>query len=140
MSIELVETIVSLNMVLDEENGRLRAPGYDPLLPGLIAAKTRLVGIIEAENVRMVAGDADWAETLDEDATAELQGAIAALLAKLALNQDLLGRRIALCDDLLGAITAEAKRASGGRSMVYGAHGGLSHAEQPTPISINSSL
>lgn len=138
MSIELVEAIVSLAMVLDEENGRLPHPGYDPLLPGLVAAKTRLVGIIEAENVRLAAGGRDWSADLDEVAAAELRIAILALFDKLDLNQQLLARRIALCDDLLGAITTEAKRATGGRSTVYGAKGALSHADQATPISVNS--
>ena len=138
MSIELIEAILSLGMVLDEENARLQETGYDPLLPGLVAAKVRLVGIIEAENVRINAGERDWSSELDEPAHAELQGSIRSLFEKLDLNQQLLGRRIAVCDDLLGAITAEAKRAAGGRSTVYGAGGVLTHAEQATPISVNS--
>lgn len=137
MSIELVEAIVSLAMVLDEENLRLPNPGYDPLLPGLVGAKTRLVGIIEAETVRLSGGH-DWSADLDEVAAAELRIAILALFDKLDLNRQLLARRIALCDDLLGAITTEAKRATGGRSTVYGATGDLSHADQATPISVNS--
>ncbi|HEX8421137.1 MAG TPA: hypothetical protein VF638_14120 [Sphingomonas sp.] len=138
MSIELIEAILSLGMVIEEENARLQETGYDPLLPGLVAAKIRLVGIIEAENVRIGTDDRDWSAELDEAAHAELCGSIKSLFDKLDLNQQLLGRRMALCDDLLGAITTEAKRAAGGRSTVYGAKGALTHADQATPISVNS--
>lgn len=138
MSIELIEAILSLGMVIEEENARLQETGYDPLLPGLVAAKIRLVGIIEAENVRVSAADRDWCAELDEAAHAELRGSIKSLFDQLDLNQQLLGRRLALCDDLIGAITSEAKRASGGRSTVYGAKGALTHADQATPISVNS--
>jgi hypothetical protein len=140
MSIELIEAILSLGMVIEEENTRLQDAGYDSLLPGLVAAKIRLVGIIEAENVRINADDRDWSAELDETAHADLRSSITSLFDKLDLNQQLLGRRMALCDDLLGAITSEAKRASGGRSIVYGAKGALAHAEQATPISVNSKL
>lgn len=138
MSIELIEAILSLEMVLDEENARLRDTAYDPLLPGLVGAKIRLVGIIEAESVRLGAGERRWSADLDETARGELHRSIEGLFEKLDLNQHLLGRRIALCDDLIGAIAAEAKRAAGGRTTVYGAKGALSHADQATPISINS--
>ena len=63
---------------------------------------------------------------------------IQALFDKLDLNQQLLRRRIALCDDLLAVLTTEAKRAAGGRSTVYGAKGALNHADQATPIAVNS--
>lgn len=138
MSIELIEAILSLEMVLDEENARLQEAGYDPLLAGLVAAKLRLVGIIEAENVRLGTDERDWSQELDDAAHAALRGSVKALFDKLDLNQQLLSRRMALCDDLLGAITTEAKRAAGGRSTVYGAKGALTHADQATPISVNS--
>lgn len=138
MSIELVEAIVSLGLVLDEENARLQQPGYDPLLPGLVAAKMRLVGIIEAENVRLTAGERDWSADLDAAASADLATAIRGLFDKLDLNQALLSRRIALCDDLLEAIGTEAKRIAGARSTVYRATGDLAHGDQATPISVNS--
>lgn len=138
MSIELIEAILSLEMVLDEENARLRDAGYDPLLAGLVAAKIRLVGIIEAENVRLGGDERDWRTELDDDAHAALRKSILSLFDKLDLNQQLLSRRMAICDDLLGAITTEAKRAAGGRSTVYGAKGALAHADQATPISVNS--
>ncbi|WP_445193059.1 hypothetical protein ACT009_03890 [Sphingomonas sp. Tas61C01] len=138
MSIELIEAILSLEMVLDEENARLQEAGYDPLLAGLVAAKIRLVGIIEAENVRLGGDDRDWRTELDDDAHAALRESIGSLFDKLDLNQHLLNRRMAICDDLLGAITTEAKRAAGGRSIVYGKKGALTHADQATPIAVNS--
>jgi hypothetical protein len=138
MSIELVEAVISLGMILDEENARLQAPGYDPLMSGLVTAKTRLAGIIEAEHVRLTAASEDWSEGLDAGAATDLRTAIQALFAKLDLNQQLLRRRIALCDDLLAVLTTEAKRAAGGRSTVYGAKGALNHADQATPIAVNS--
>ena len=53
------------------------------------------------------------------------------------MNANLLERRIALCDEIMGAIAAEARRLTGAKSAVYGVRGTLMTSEQATPISIN---
>jgi len=139
MSLDLVGAITSLSEVLDEENAILTGSAYDPRLEPLVSAKLRLVGIIEAEHVRMGSAE-DGLAMLDAPARATLAGLVGAITDKLSVNAGLLQRRIALCDDLMGAITAEAQRASGTRTTTYGARGALARNAQATPISINASL
>ena len=142
MTHDLDSALVSLDLILDEENARLGMPGFDLVPRELVAAKMRVVGVIEAAQVRLVAARSAGAAVPDADADgcAATAAMLERTMQKLATNAALLERRIALCDDLMGAITNEAKRLSGGRSMVYRATGALSHAEQPTPIAINNSL
>jgi len=137
---DLDSALVSLDLILDEENARLGMPGFDLVPRELVAAKMRVVGVIDAAQVRLVAARSAGAAAPDAAACAATAAMLERTMQKLATNAALLERRIALCDDLMGAITDEAKRLSGGRSMVYRATGALSHAEQPTPIAINNSL
>jgi len=137
---DLDSALVSLDLILDEENARLGMPGFDLVPRELVAAKMRVVGVIEAAQVRLVAARSAGAAIPDAEGCAATAAMLERTMQKLATNAALLERRIALCDDLMGAITDEAKRLSGGRSMVYRATGALSHAEQPTPIAINNSL
>ena len=140
MTHDLDSALVSLDLILDEENARLGMPGFDLVPRELVAAKMRVVGVIEAAQVRLVAARSAGAAIPDAEGSAATAAMLERTMQKLATNAALLERRIALCDDLMGAITDEAKRLSGGRSMVYRATGALSHAEQPTPIAINNSL
>lgn len=140
MTHDLDSALVSLDLILDEENARLGMPGFDLVPRELVAAKMRVVGVIEAAQVRLVAARSAGAAVPDAEGSAATAAMLERTMQKLATNAALLERRIALCDDLMGAITDEAKRLSGGRSMVYRATGALSHAEQPTPIAINNSL
>ncbi len=140
MTHDLDSALVSLDLILDEENARLGMPGFDLVPRELVAAKMRVVGAIEAAQVRLVAARSAGAAVPDAEGSAATAAMLERTMQKLATNAALLERRIALCDDLMGAITDEAKRLSGGRSMVYRATGALSHAEQPTPIAINNSL
>lgn len=139
MPAELIEALTSLDLILAEETAQLASRGYDPLLGQLVAAKTRTAGTIERHWLRLFGAGADPAALALADRAA-LAERIGATLDRLRANAHLIERRIALCDDLLGAISAEAKRASGGRSLVYGARGALARSDQATPISINTSL
>ena len=138
MSLDLVGAITSLSDILDEENTILATTAYDPRLEALVSAKLRLVGIIEAEHVRLQ-GREGLAE-LEPPARAELAGLVEAITGKLSDNAGLLQRRIALCDDLMGAVTAEAQRLTGTRTATYGARGAMARASQAVPISLNASL
>lgn len=132
MTDELIEAVTSLSMILDEENDRLTSPGFDPIPGELVAAKLRHVGMIEAAGVRLgQQGD------VAPEAVERLGALIPEMLAKVEVNAALLRRRIAICDDLMGAISAEARRLSGARSTTYGAQGAMFRSDQATPIAIN---
>ncbi|HEX8484343.1 flagellar biosynthesis protein FlgN [Sphingomonas sp.] len=132
---DLIETVTSLSLILDEENERLRDPASAPLPEALVAAKLRHVGTIEAMGVRLAE-----VQGADTAAAARLIELIPIMLAKVEANAALLRRRMALCDELMGAIAAEAQRLSGGRSTTYGALGTVARRDRSTPISINSQL
>jgi hypothetical protein len=138
MWIDLVDAIASLAKLVDEENDRLTMPVNHPDLPGIVAAKARLAGQVEAESVRLAREEPDWLATLapaDQDKVRDL---IDLLMRRLTVNANLLDRRLRLCDDLMGAIAAEAQRLTGARSTVYGVRGTLRMSEQAAPISVNS--
>lgn len=139
MPAELIEALTSLDLILEEETAQLASSGYNPLLGQLVAAKTRAAGTIERHWLRLFGTGAD-PDALAPADRAALADRIGATLDRLRANAHLIERRIALCDDLLGAISAEAKRVSGGRSLVYGARGAIARNDQATPISINTSL
>lgn len=140
MSIELLETLASLSTVINEENDRLTRPIRQPDLPALIDAKLRLAGILDAQTSRLERENPDWMAALDEELRAALTEGFATLIRRLEVNGRLLERRIALCDDLVGAISAEARRLSGARSAVYGMHGTLKATRMAAPIAVNSRL
>jgi hypothetical protein len=78
--------------------------------------------------------------SLDADARAGVAAAIEVLLRRLDVNARLLERRISLCDDLMGAISNEAKRLTGARSATYGARGAIISNQRAAPISLNNTL
>ena len=137
MQHDLVEAIAALAQVVAEENEILRVPGYHAGLGELVTAKLRLVGIVEAGMVRQ--GEA-WSASLAPEGRDDAARLLAEVMDLLGENARLLERRIALCDDLLGVIAAEARRLTGGRSSTYGAMGRLAHVNQSAPIAVNASL
>ena len=138
MWIDLVDAIASLAKLVDEENDRLTMPVNHPDLPGIVAAKARLAGQVEAETARLAREDPDWLAALSPEDQDKVRELIDLLMRRLAVNANLLDRRLRLCDDLMGAITAEAQRLTGARSTVYGVRGTLMMSEQAAPISVNS--
>ncbi len=135
--IELVKSLTSLAMILDEENDRLTRPANASDLPELVAAKIRLAGIVEAESIRLARERPRWLEDLPEEEQDEIRSLLETLVRRLGVNANLLERRIAMCDEIMGAIAAEARRLTGAKSAVYGVRGTLMSSEQATPISIN---
>ncbi|MFD2577980.1 hypothetical protein ACFSTD_03740 [Novosphingobium colocasiae] len=63
--------------------------------------------------------------------------ALGELRAASMVNAALLERHIELSAELMDAIAAEAKRATGSRAYAYGASGTLARADLTTPISLN---
>lgn len=135
--IELVKSLTSLAMILDEENDRLTRPANASDLPELVAAKIRLAGIVEAESIRLARERPRWLDDLPEEEQDEIRSLLETLVRRLGVNANLLERRIAMCDEIMGAIAAEALRLTGAKSAVYGVRGTLMSSEQATPISIN---
>lgn len=135
--IELVKSLTSLAMILDEENDRLTRPANASDLPELVAAKIRLAGIVEAESIRLALERPRWLDDLPEEEQGEIRSLLETLVRRLGVNANLLERRIAMCDEIMGAIAAEARRLTGAKSAVYGVRGTLLSSEQATPISIN---
>jgi hypothetical protein len=135
--IELVKSLTSLAMILDEENDRLTRPANASDLPELVAAKIRLAGIVEAESIRLARERPRWLDDLPEEEQDEIRSLLETLVRRLGVNANLLERRIAMCDEIMGAIAAEARRLTGAKSAVYGVRGTLLSSEQATPISIN---
>ena len=135
--IEPVKSLTSLAMILDEENDRLTRPANASDLPELVAAKIRLAGIVEAESIRLARERPRWLDDLPEEEQGEIRSLLETLVRRLGVNANLLERRIAMCDEIMGAIAAEARRLTGAKSAVYGVRGTLLSSEQATPISIN---
>lgn len=140
MPAELADALAALATVIDDENDRLISPVPHPDLPAIVAAKVRLSGQVQAHTARLSRDQPDWLTGLDEPTRASVGAAIEVLLRRLDVNARLLERRIALCDDLMGAISDEARRLSGARSATYGARGAIVHNRRAAPISLNNSL
>lgn len=135
---ELVDATSSLTALVEEENTLLAVAGASGSIGSLVDAKVRLSGIIAREMVRL--DDPCRRSMVAPEWLATFGTALERLLAELDTNAALLKRRIALCDDLMGAITTEARRAVGGQSATYGAGGRLATRRDAAPIAINSRL
>ena len=138
MDNDLIDPIRSLALIMREETERLRSTGRSPELAELAAAKQRLVAILDARSMQLSRKNPAWLELLAPEERDELMSALAELKDASAANATVLERHIQLTMDMMAAITTEARRISGTRHSVYGAAGGLSRTELPTPISINS--
>ena len=137
---EFIDTFRSLESLMREETERLLTPGAIRPIEEIAAAKSRLVGWIEARTVQLEREQPGWRERLDEEERAALAEVVAELRETAAENARVLERQIRLSFEILDAIGAEAKRLSGSRTETYCASGGVSRAELATPISINARL
>lgn len=140
MAAEIVDIVRSLTLIMEEETERLRGLDRGGVLAEMAAAKARLVGLLEARSAALARHNPNWLDEMEPEPRAELIAALAGLKAASGPNADMLERHIALSLDLIGAVAAEAKRLSGGRSAVYGRSGGLSKLDLAAPISVNSKL
>lgn len=138
MASELVDAVRSLTSIMAEETKRLETSGRATGLAELATAKQRLVAFLEARTAELNRTDSAWLETLATDERDELMAALSALKDASLPNAAVLQRHIELSHEMMAAITGEARRLSGSRHAVYGAAGGLSRIELPTPISVDS--
>ncbi len=63
---ELLDHMSSLTAIMEEESDRLVAPGRVQDLSAMAAAKTRLVGSLEAKLAQLARGRPTWMEELEE--------------------------------------------------------------------------
>lgn len=140
MPAELADALSSLAQLIDDENDRLMSPVPQPDLAVIVEAKVRLSGLVQAHTARLSREQPEWLSGLDGETRASVAAAIEVLLRRLDVNARLLERRIALCDDLMGAISDEARRLSGARTATYGARGAIVRNQRATPISLNNTL
>ena len=137
---DLIDSTRSLITLMREETELLLSPGPTQALEEIAAAKTRLIGRLEARTVQLEREQPGWREKMAPEDRHLLTEVLAELCDVSAENGKALDRQIRLSVEMLDAIAAEAKRLSGTRSETYCALGGVSRIELATPISINTQL
>lgn len=135
---QLVEIMTSLAAVMRQETHGLESGLRSADLGELAQAKARLVGTLDERLARAERQEPGWMTTLRADVKQALADAAGELRAASMVNAALLERHIELSNEIMEAICAEAKRASGSRAYAYGASGTLARADMTTPISFNS--
>lgn len=140
MSADILDTVVSLTALMTEESEMLAARGPHPVLPEIAEAKVRLVASLETQIAQLARERPDWMEALEPEARETLANAMGELRDAGIVNAEILSRQIELTGEMMAAVAAEAQRIMGTRHGTYGAHGALFQIDQPTPISLNTSL
>ena len=140
MSEALLKTLHSLHSIMDEETDVVTGGGWPVDIAALAAAKLRLVGSLEAEVAELERTAADWLQTLPAEPQTALLEVTAMLREAAARNAAVIGRQIDLSQELLGAISGEARRLGGTHSQTYRASGRLQHRDGPAPVAINTRL
>lgn len=133
----VIEIMTSLAAIMRDETARIEAGARAPDFAELADAKARLVGTLEQRLARLGRQAPEWASGMNDVTREAFAEALGALRAASMVNAALLERHIELSADLMGAISAEAKRASSSRAYAYGASGSLARADLTTPISLN---
>ncbi|TFI59616.1 flagellar biosynthesis protein FlgN [Sphingomonas parva] len=133
---ELIDLVKSLSALMREETQLLQSRFGG--IQEIAGAKARLVACLDTKSAELGRHDADWLEKLEGPQKDELVEALRELKEASVPNAEALSRQIDLSVEMLAAVTAEAKRLTGTRHAVYGAAGGLSRMDLPTPISHNS--
>lgn len=130
----------SLASLMEEETGALGQGGRCRDHAEMVSAKRRLVAQLEAEIVRLNREVPDWMNDLDQDQDASLTEAMATLRNAAATNASMVDRHLALSNDLIGAVTAEARRLTGNSGLSYRDTGSMMQRAGTSPISVNTSL
>jgi flagellar biosynthesis/type III secretory pathway chaperone len=140
MTEDLLDLIRSLVILMEEETARLSGPGRYPDMAETAQAKVRLVASLEAANARLNRENPHWMETLADEERDPLREAVAALRAASEANAAILKRQIELSNEMMAAVTHEARRVAGTRSTTYGSAGNVQRVAGAAPISINTQL
>jgi flagellar biosynthesis/type III secretory pathway chaperone len=137
---DVLDLMRSLVILMEEETGRLSGPGRYPDMAETAQAKVRLVAALETANARLTRENPNWMESLADAERDTLREAVGALRAASTANAAILKRQIELSNEMMAAVTHEARRLSGTRSTTYGAAGNVQRVAGAAPISINTQL
>lgn len=136
----LLDISGSLSRLMHEEGSALLQHGRCAEHEQIVAAKRRLVGLLDGEIARLNRENPDWLEQLDEDAAAALRTAVGDLSEAASSNARIVDRQLSLSSEMIAAVAAEARRLSGNRGFSYLETGGMMLREGTSPISINTQL
>ncbi|EZP48706.1 MULTISPECIES: flagellar biosynthesis protein FlgN [Sphingomonas] len=139
MIARLIDILESLVMLMSEETQLLEGQPFGRSLPEIAATKVRLVGQLEQMTAAYQRNPDEWQPMLSGEPRDRLIALLAELEAISGANAAALERQIDLSVEMIGAITAEAKRLAGRATSTYGAQGHLSRFDPTMPIAINSS-
>jgi flagellar biosynthesis/type III secretory pathway chaperone len=137
---DLIDTIESLTLIMDEETVRLHGRERYRHSAAMVEAKLRLVAALEVRVAQLSRRSPDWCDELAPEVKGRLHAALVALSAASAPNQRSLARHIDLSTEMMGVVAAEAQRQSGARGATYGSEGTMTRIDTPSPISVNTSL
>jgi flagellar biosynthesis/type III secretory pathway chaperone len=140
MTEELIDLMRSLVILMEEETARLQSNGRFPDMAETAQAKVRLVAALEQQSSRLSRENPGWMESLGGDEREILRTAVADLRSASATNSAVLKRQIDLSNEMMEAVTHEARRIAGSRSTTYGAAGNVTRVQGAAPISINTRL
>ena len=140
MTEDLLDLIRSLVILMEEETQRLSSPGRYPDMAETAQAKVRLVAALETANARLARENPGWMENLSDEEREPLREAVASLRAASEANSAILKRQIELSNEMMEAVTHEARRLAGTRSTTYGSAGNVQKVAGAAPISINTRL
>lgn len=137
---DMLDAARSLASLMKEESSELDSRGRHPDHAEIAAAKTRLVARLEKEIARLNRECPGWAVDLDKDDNDALTEAMAALQEAAFINAGVLDRQLSLSNDMIDAVSAEAKRLTGNRGISYQASGAIYARDGSSPISVNAQL
>lgn len=136
---DLLDQVISLTLIAEEETQRLREMRGSKGLSELVAAKTRLVGQLEAEIARLDRADPHWTEHLPDDEHETLDRALDTLRTAMLTSADVVARNLEVTSELLDVIGDEARRLASRRASTYTAGGELPERDA-VPITIDTRL
>lgn len=136
----LLDIAGSLSRLMHEEGRALAEHGRCSEHEEIVAAKRRLVGLMDGEIARLNREAPDWLQRLDEDASMALRTAVGELSEAASGNARIVERQLSLSSEMIAAVAAEARRLSGNRGFSYLETGDMMLREGTSPISINTSL
>lgn len=140
MITKLIDTAQSLTKLMRDETKDLEERGRHADHEEIANAKGRLAAALEVEIARLNRETPDWQNDLDTDQRSELALAMQDLRDAAAVNQEILGRHLELSNQLIAAVTDEAKRVTGNGGISYQSSGAIAAADKSAPISVNTSL
>ena len=140
MTGELLDLMRSLVILMEEETTRLANGVRTADMAETAQAKVRIVGALETANARLTRENPNWMQDLSDEEREPLREAVAALREASGANAAILKRQIELSNEMMAAVTHEARRLAGTRSTTYGAAGNVQRVAGAAPISINTRL